>query len=88
MQLQEILYTQGFGTRRVCAGLIQQGHVQVYPSNPGLAPETIAQAATEFVANIALTPMVPSGLMVYAVVALCTVYCFFYCFYCDLKLRL
>ena len=29
MQLQEILYTPGFGTRRVCAGLIQQGHVQV-----------------------------------------------------------
>lgn len=30
MQLQDILYSQGFGTRRVCAGLIQQGHVQVY----------------------------------------------------------
>lgn len=30
MQLQEILYSQGFGTRRVCAGLIQQGHVQIY----------------------------------------------------------
>ena len=30
MQLQDILYTQGFGTRRVCAGLVQQGHVQVY----------------------------------------------------------
>ncbi len=29
MQLQDILYTQGFGTRRVCAGLIQQGHVAV-----------------------------------------------------------
>ena len=29
MQLQEILYTQGFGTRRVCAGLIQQGFVAV-----------------------------------------------------------
>ena len=29
MQLQEILYTQGFGTRRVCAGLVQQGHVTV-----------------------------------------------------------
>lgn len=29
MQLQEILYTQGFGTRRVCAGLIQQGYVTV-----------------------------------------------------------
>jgi 16S rRNA pseudouridine516 synthase len=28
MQLQEILYSQGFGTRRVCAGLIQQGWVQ------------------------------------------------------------
>jgi 16S rRNA pseudouridine516 synthase len=30
MQLQEILYSQGFGTRRVCAGLIQQGHVRVH----------------------------------------------------------
>ncbi len=29
MQLQEILYTQGFGTRRVCAGLIQQGYVAI-----------------------------------------------------------
>ncbi len=29
MQLQEILYSQGFGTRRVCAGLIQQAWVQV-----------------------------------------------------------
>ena len=29
MQLQEILFTQGFGTRRICAGLIQQGHVRV-----------------------------------------------------------
>ena len=28
MQLQDILYSQGFGTRRICAGLIQQGHVQ------------------------------------------------------------
>lgn len=29
MQLQDILYSQGFGTRRVCAGLIQQGWVEV-----------------------------------------------------------
>ncbi|MBC7395063.1 MAG: 16S rRNA pseudouridine(516) synthase, partial [Variovorax sp.] len=29
MQLQEILYTQGFGTRRVCAGLVQQGYVTI-----------------------------------------------------------
>ncbi|MBG9386438.1 pseudouridine synthase [Caenimonas aquaedulcis] len=29
MQLQDILYSQGFGTRRVCAGLVQQGHVKI-----------------------------------------------------------
>ncbi len=29
MQLQDILYSQGFGTRRVCAGLVQQGWVTV-----------------------------------------------------------
>lgn len=29
MQLQDILYSQGFGTRRVCSGLIQQGWVSV-----------------------------------------------------------
>ena len=29
MQLQDILFSQGFGTRRVCAGLIQHGHVRV-----------------------------------------------------------
>ena len=29
MQLQEILFSQGFGTRRVCVGLIQQGLVTV-----------------------------------------------------------
>jgi 16S rRNA pseudouridine516 synthase len=29
MQLQDILFSQGFGTRRVCAGLIQQGRVSV-----------------------------------------------------------
>jgi 16S rRNA pseudouridine516 synthase len=30
MRLDDILYTQGFGTRRVCAGLIQQGWVAVH----------------------------------------------------------
>ena len=29
MQLQQLLYSQGFGTRRVCAGLVEQGHVEV-----------------------------------------------------------
>ncbi|GAA4006355.1 16S rRNA pseudouridine(516) synthase [Comamonas faecalis] len=29
MQLQDILYSQGFGTRRICAGLVQQNQVQI-----------------------------------------------------------
>jgi 16S rRNA pseudouridine516 synthase len=29
MQLQDILFSQGFGTRRVCAGLVQHGHVTI-----------------------------------------------------------
>lgn len=29
MRLQDLLYSQGFGTRRVCAGLVQQGHVTI-----------------------------------------------------------
>ena len=51
MQLQDILYSQGFGTRRVCAGLIQQGHVQVYEGNTALTPVECAQAAMEFEAD-------------------------------------
>jgi 16S rRNA pseudouridine516 synthase len=35
MQLQDILFSQGFGTRRVCAGLVQQGWVEVR-AVPGL----------------------------------------------------
>ena len=51
MQLQDILYSQGFGTRRVCAGLIQQGRVQVYQSNDAMAPLACTQAAAEFAAE-------------------------------------
>lgn len=51
MQLQDILYSQGFGTRRVCAGLIQQGLVQVYDENKGGALIECAQAAIDFVAD-------------------------------------
>ena len=51
MQLQDILYSQGFGTRRVCAGLVQQGWVQVYTSKEGLAPEPCTDAAADFVAD-------------------------------------
>lgn len=51
MELQDILYSQGFGTRRVCAGLVQQGMVQVYMDNGAVAPVLCTQAATEFVAD-------------------------------------
>ncbi len=51
MQLQEILYSQGFGTRRVCAGLVQQGFVQVYMENDPLAPVNITDSAMEFIAT-------------------------------------
>jgi len=48
MQLQDILYSQGFGTRRVCAGLVQQGHVQVLPHGPAGAAVPCTDAAREF----------------------------------------
>ena len=51
MQLQDILYSQGFGTRRVCAGLIQQGFVQIYDRNMPPALVECAQAAMEVVAE-------------------------------------
>ena len=43
MRLDDLLFSQGFGTRRVCAGLIQQGFVQF----PGVES---AQDATEIIA--------------------------------------
>lgn len=48
MELQNILYSQGFGTRRVCAGLIQQGHVKVDTSACGGALIDCDQADMEF----------------------------------------
>lgn len=51
MQMQDILYSQGFGTRRVCAGLVQQGLVQVYMEKEAVAPVPCVQAATDFVAD-------------------------------------
>ncbi len=46
MQLQDILFAQGFGTRRVCAGLIQQGLVQLGDAGAAL-PCTDATADFE-----------------------------------------
>ena len=48
MQLQEILYSQGFGTRRVCAGLVQQGWVEVYAAGPEQAPVQCLDATADF----------------------------------------
>jgi 16S rRNA pseudouridine516 synthase len=47
MELQDILYSQGFGTRRVCAGLIQQGRVQVYSGAGNGAAVDVTQATME-----------------------------------------
>lgn len=48
MQLQDVLFSQGFGTRRVCAGLVQQGWVSVSSSvNPGELT-LCTDATTEF----------------------------------------
>ena len=41
MQLQDLLFSQGFGTRRVCAGLIQRGYVTV-------AGRAVTDAAADF----------------------------------------
>ena len=48
MQLQDVLYSQGFGTRRVCAGLVQQGLVQVFPCAGDAEPEPCLDASAAF----------------------------------------
>jgi 16S rRNA pseudouridine516 synthase len=50
MQLQEVLFSQGFGTRRVCAGLIQQGRVQVWPDADAAQPGVVTDSALEVTA--------------------------------------
>jgi 16S rRNA pseudouridine516 synthase len=51
MQLQDILYSQGFGTRRVCAGLIQQGLVQVWQNKDDADFAECTEAASEWMAE-------------------------------------
>ncbi|PJI97009.1 ribosomal small subunit pseudouridine synthase A [Acidovorax sp. 69] len=48
MQLQDILYSQGFGTRRVCAGLIQQGWVSVCESSSAAEYLPCTDATAEY----------------------------------------
>ncbi len=41
-RLEDLLFTQGFGTRRVCRGLVQQGWVAVgSPAQPCLDPDAL-----------------------------------------------
>ena len=48
MQLQDILYSQGFGTRRVCAGLVQQGWVELYSrDDASAAPEKCTDSTAD-----------------------------------------
>lgn len=48
MQLQEILFSQGFGTRRICAGLVQHGCVEVFEGEGADVPRTCLDALEEF----------------------------------------
>lgn len=48
MQLQDILYSQGFGTRRVCAGLVQQGWVETASVDQGASFIQCAEASLDF----------------------------------------
>jgi 16S rRNA pseudouridine516 synthase len=48
MQLQDILYSQGFGTRRVCAGLVQQGWVAVSDATASGEFQPCTDASIEF----------------------------------------
>ena len=52
MHLADILFNQGFGTRRVCSGLIERDLVKIYHANEAVAHIYTAQAATEYVANL------------------------------------
>jgi 16S rRNA pseudouridine516 synthase len=52
MQLQDILFSQGFGTRRICCGLIQQGLVQVGPGQRTCTDPAEAFAETGLVFRV------------------------------------
>ena len=48
MQLQDILFSQGFGTRRVCSGLVQHGLVEIYGSDPQEPPVLCTDSTAHF----------------------------------------
>ena len=47
MQLQDLLFSQGFGTRRVCSGLVQQGLVKLYTGVDPSEPEACTDSAKD-----------------------------------------
>ncbi|WP_325341341.1 16S rRNA pseudouridine(516) synthase [Xylophilus sp.] len=48
MLIQDLLYSQGFGTRRICAGLVQQGLVEVYMPQAGELRPHVAPTSGEY----------------------------------------
>ena len=52
MQLADVLFNEGFGTRRVCGGLIERGLVKIVGLNAPETHEEYAQAAIEYVAKL------------------------------------
>ena len=52
MHLADILFNPGFGTRRVCSGLIERNLVEIYDNNAAVASTDSAQAAIDYVATI------------------------------------
>ncbi|MDO5691010.1 MAG: pseudouridine synthase [Pseudomonadota bacterium] len=48
MRLSELLYSQGFGTRRICAGLIEKGHVAL---NGAVCTEPSTEVALDLAAR-------------------------------------
>jgi 16S rRNA pseudouridine516 synthase len=61
MHLEDLLYTQGFGTRRVCAGLLEKGLVQVYVDENTSESDKKASVAGVFTASKA-TECIAEGL--------------------------
>lgn len=51
MQLQDILFSQGFGTRRVCSGLVQHGLVEIYGADVNAAPVLCTDSTAPFDAD-------------------------------------
>ena len=52
MHLADLLFNEGFGTRRVCAGLIERNLIHIYNENMAVMPMNNAQAAIEYVASL------------------------------------